>query len=136
MENKQIVKNFYEAVVSKNLLQELHQYVSKDCLLNIGNEKIPLGLEGMREHLVAIKKTYPDYTIKILRQFADGDYVISEFLMEGTHEGEWIGIKPTHKKLVFTGVDIDKVMNGKIVEHGGSVNTFETLLEHDLIRPV
>lgn len=55
MENKQIVKNFYEAVVSKNLLQELHQYVSKDCLLNIGNEKIPLGLEGMREHLVAIK---------------------------------------------------------------------------------
>ena len=40
MENKQIVKNFYEAVVSKNLLQELHQYVSKDCLLNIGNEKI------------------------------------------------------------------------------------------------
>lgn len=98
MENKQIVKNFYEAVVSKNLLQELHQYVSKDCLLNIGNEKIPLGLEGMREHLVAIKKTYPDYTIKILRQFADGDYVISEFLMEGTHEGEWIGIKPTHKK--------------------------------------
>ena len=60
MENKQIVKNFYEAVVSKNLLQELHQYVSKDCLLNIGNEKIPLGLEGMREHLVAIKKTYTD----------------------------------------------------------------------------
>ena len=107
-------------------MQELHQYVSKDCLLNIGNEKIPLGLEGMREHLVAIKKTYPDYTIKILRQFADGDYVISEFLMEGTHEGEWIGIKPTHKKMVFTGVDIDKVINGKIVEHGGSVNTFET----------
>ena len=136
MENKQIVKYFYESVVSKNLLHELYQYVSKDCLLSIGNEKVPLGLEGMREHLVAIKKTYPDYTMKILRQFADGDYVISEFLTEGTHEGEWIGIKPTHKKLVFTGVDIDKVINGKIVEHGGSVNTFETLLEHDLIKPV
>ena len=105
MENKQIVKNFYELVVSKNSLQELYQYVSKDCLLNIGNEKIPFGLEGMREHLVAIKKTYPDYTIKILRQFSDGDYVISEILMEGTHEGEWMGIKPTHKKLVFTGVN-------------------------------
>lgn len=34
---------------------------------------------------------------------------------EGTHEGGWIGIKPTHKKLVFIGVDIDKVINGKIV---------------------
>ena len=124
----------FEAVVSKNLLQELHQYVSKDCLLNIGNEKIPLGLEGMREHLVAIKKTYPDYTMKIIRQYEDGDCIISEFIMEGTHEGEWIGIKPTYKKLSFTGVDIDKVVDGKIVEHGGAVNTFDTLYEHHLIK--
>lgn len=56
--------------------------------------------------------------------------------MTGTHEGEWIGIKPTHKKLSFTGVNIDRVINGKIIEHGGSVNTFETLLEANLIKPV
>ena len=59
-----------------------------------------------------------------------------EFVMEGTHEGEWIGIKPTHKRLSFTGVDIDKVIDGKIVEHGGAVNTFETLYEQHMIKPV
>ena len=59
----------------------------------------------------------------------------SEFFMEGTHEGEWIGIKPTHKRLSFTGVDIDKVIDGKIVEHGGAVNTFETLYEQHMIKP-
>lgn len=48
--------------------------------------------------------------------------------------GEWIGIKPTYKKLSFTGVDIDKVVDGKIVEHGGAVNTFDTLYEHHLIK--
>lgn len=37
---------------------------------------------------------------------------------------------------LYTGVDIDKVANGKIIEHGGPVNTFETLLEHHLIKPV
>ncbi len=78
----------------------------------------------------------PDYTMKIIKQYTDGDYVISEFIMEGTHEGEWIGIKPTHKRLSFTGVDIDKVIDGKIVEHGGAVNTFDTLYEHHLIKPV
>ena len=56
--------------------------------------------------------------------------------MEGTHEGEWIGIKPTHKRLSFTGTDIDKVVAGKIVEHGGAVNTFETLYEQRMIKPV
>ena len=55
---------------------------------------------------------------------------------ERTHEGEWTGIKPTHKRLSFTGVDIDKVIDGKIVEHGGAVNTFETLYEQHMIKPV
>ena len=36
---------------------------------------------------------------------------------------------PSHKKLIFFGVNIDKVVDGKIVEHSGAVNTFETLFE-------
>ena len=91
--------------------------------------------EGMRDHLIAVKNTYPDYSMKIIRQYCEGDYVISEFIMEGTHKGEWLGMKPTNKKLAFTGVDIDKVTDGKIVEHGGAVNTFETLFREGLIRP-
>lgn len=44
--------------------------------------------------------------------------------------------KPTNRRLVFTGVDIDKVIAGKIVEHGGAVNTFETLFEAGMIGPI
>ena len=65
-----------------------------------------------------------------------GDYIISEFIAEGTHKGEWLGMKPTGKKLTFTGVDIDKVIDGKIVEHSGATNTFETLFEEKIIKPV
>lgn len=72
----------------------------------------------------------------ILRQYADGETVISEFILEETLAGEQLGIQPAHKRLSFTGVDIDKVADGKIVEHGGAVNTFETLYESHLIGPV
>ena len=136
MEKKDIVKYFYETIVSENLLEELPQFISEDCVVKVGEQIIPVGIDGMKQHLVDVKKTYPDYTMKILKQYADGDYVISEFIMEGTHEGEWIGIKPTHKRLSFTGVDIDKVVDGKIAEHGGAVNTFDTLYEENLIKPV
>lgn len=136
MNNKNIVKHFYEVIVSENLLDELPNYISENCMLKVGEERFPLGLQGMEKHLIDVKKTYPDYTMKIIQQYEDGDYVISEFMMQGTHEGEWIGIKPTHKTLIFTGVDIDRVVDGKIVEHGGAVNTFDTLYEHHLIRPV
>ncbi len=110
MEKKDIVKYFYETIVSENLLEELPQFIAEDCVVKVGEQIIPVGIDGMKQHLVDVKKTYPDYTMKILKQYADGDYVISEFIMEGTHEGEWIGIKPTHKRLSFTGVDIDKVV--------------------------
>lgn len=79
-----------------------------------------------------LKKTYPDYTIKIVRQYAVDDYVISEFVMRGTHKGEFIGITPTNKVLEITGVNIDKLIDGRIVEHSGAANTFETFLEHQL----
>jgi hypothetical protein len=35
----------------------------------------------------------------------------------------------------MTGVDIDKVVNGKIVEHGGVVNTFDALYTEGIIKP-
>lgn len=136
MNNKDIIKYYYEVIVSQNLLNELPNYVSENCMIKVGDKIFPLGLNGMKEHLIDVKKTYPDYTMKIIKQYSDGDYVISEFIMQGTHEGEWIGIKPTHKTLLFTGVDIDKVVDGKIVEHGGAVNTFETLFEEHLIKPI
>lgn len=136
MENKDIVKHFYEVIVSENQLDELSNYISEDCIQKVGEKEIFIGIDGMEQHLLALKKTYPDYIMKIIRQYVEGDYVISEFIMRGTHKGEFIGITPTNKILEITGVDIDKVIDGKIVEHGGAANTFETFFEHHLIKPV
>ena len=130
------IKYFYETIVSENQIERMSEFVSPECCVKIGEKQIPAGTDGMKEHIKATKQTYPDYRMKILKQFCAGDYVISEFIMEGTHEGEWIGIKPTGKRLVFTGVNIDKVADGLIVEHGGAVNTFETLFEAGVIRAV
>ena len=134
MDNKLIAKHFYEVVVSENLLDEVSKFVSENCVLNMNGKIISIGFEGMKEHFIAVRKTYPEYSMKITRQFSDGDYVISEFIMTGMHEGEWLGIKPTYKKLSFGGINIDKFLGGKIVEHGGAVNTFETFWKNNLIK--
>ena len=56
--------------------------------------------------------------------------------MRGTHRGAFLGITPTNKVLVITGINIDKVSDGKIVEHSGAANTFEAFYKHHLIKPV
>lgn len=136
MKSTERIKYFYETIISENQIERMPEFISPECCVKMGEKLIPLGIEGMKEHIKATKQTYPDYRMRIIKQFCDGDYVISEFIMEGTHKGEWIGIKPTGKRLVFTGVDIDKVIDGLIVEHGGAVNTFETLLEAGMIGTI
>lgn len=136
MKSAERIKYFYETVISENQIERMAEFISPECCVKMGEKLIPVGIDGMKEHIKATKQTYPDYRMKIIKQFCDGDYVISEFIMEGTHKGEWIGIKPTGKRLVFTGVDIDKVIDGLIVEHGGAVNTFETLFEAGMIGAI
>ena len=136
MKSAERIKDFYETIISENQIERMAEFISPECCVKMGEKLIPVGIDGMKEHIKATKQTYPDYRMKIIKQFCDGDYVISEFIMEGTHKGEWIGIKPTGKRLVFTGVDIDKVIDGLIVEHGGAVNTFETLFEAGMIGAI
>lgn len=136
MDLKEIVRQFYEKIVTQNELEHVADYVSPDCVVRIGNDTFPIGAEGMQAHIAATKATYPNYTLQILRQFLDGDTVISEFIMTGTHKGEYLGIAPTGKPISISGVNIDKVAGGKIVEHGGAANTFEAFWENGLIKPV
>ena len=74
--------------------------------------------------------------MKIYNQYEDKSYVISEFIMRGTDKGEFIGITPTNKVIEITGINIDKIFDGKIVEHSGVACTFEAFFENGLIKLV
>lgn len=124
MNKKETVKFFYETLVSGNLTGEIPNYVSDELA------------DEMCRHLTAVRNTYPDYSVSVKRQFEDGEYVISEVVMHGTHSGEFLGITPTNKAIEITGVNIDRVVEGKISEHLGAANTFESFLENGLIKPV
>ena len=54
----------------------------------MGERLIPVGVDGMEESIKATKQTYPIDIRIVIRQFYDGDSVISEFIMEGTHKGD------------------------------------------------
>ena len=55
MDNKKIVKYFYEVIVSENMLDKLSEYISEDCIFRIGEKTTFVGVDGMRQHLMALK---------------------------------------------------------------------------------
>ncbi len=69
-----------------------------------------------------------DYT-----EVFEGEWVVTTYSVTGTFHDEWFGIKPTGKPITFTGVNVDRVKDGKIIEHGGAVNLLDPLLKAGVI---
>jgi SnoaL-like polyketide cyclase len=50
------------------------------------------------------------------------DRVTTYKTYHGTHEGPFLGVAPTHRKIHFETVDVMRVQNGRITDHWGVGN--------------
>jgi len=53
---------------------------------------------------------------------------------QGTHLGCWLGLESSGKTVEISGVNVDRLENGLIVEHGGAANTLDALLESGILE--
>lgn len=135
-ENKSIVRRYYEEIVNTGNIDTIGTFIAPEYTEVYDGKKHSVGIEGAKEHVLGVRKTYPDLHITIEKQIAEGDWVVTCITAKGTHKGTWLGIKPTGKVLVFTGVNVDRVVDGKIVEHGGAANMLNPLLEAGAVKVI
>jgi steroid delta-isomerase-like uncharacterized protein len=62
-------------------------------------------------------QAFPDFSVTIKLQIAEGDLVATLKTFSGTHEGEFMGIPPTGKHVAFDVFDMLRVRDGQVVEH-------------------
>jgi len=134
--NKELVRRYYEEVVNTGDVDALSEFISPDYVEVHDNTRYPIGIEGAKAHIIGGRQTYGDLHLTIERQIAEGDWVVTQVTAKGIHQGTWMGIKPTGKPVEFTCVNVDKVVGGCIVEHGGAANMLGTLLKIGAIRVV
>src|SRR5262245_7344443 len=77
---------------------------------------------GVRKLYTYLREAFPDFHAEIHWQLADGDRVTTYKTYHGTHEGPFLGVAPTHRKVHFESVDVMRVQNGKITDHWGVGN--------------
>lgn len=51
-----------------------------------------------------------------LMQIEENDLVATRWKFIATHTGEYMGVAPTHREITWTGVQIDRFENSKVVE--------------------
>ena len=69
MDHKQKVKYFYEHITTNHIVEKVSDYVSDDCTIRLGDKTIPVGVAGMRQHMIDVRKTYPDLKMVITHQY-------------------------------------------------------------------
>ena len=74
------------------------------------------GPAGIKEAAAGYRNAFPDLRITIEAQVSEGDLVVTRWTARGTHQGELFGIAPTGKQATVTGISLDRISNGKILE--------------------
>jgi steroid delta-isomerase-like uncharacterized protein len=73
--------------------------------------------EALVQFFDALFTAFPDLERKAEDQMTDGmQHVVTRWTMTGTHQGEFLGIAPTGKRISITGISIHRISNGRIVQ--------------------
>jgi predicted ester cyclase len=81
-----------------------------------GDSEDIYGTEAMKAFAAEFREAFLDFHDSIDIQVAEGDVVATRFTSRGTHRGKFMGAEPTNKELSWTGISIDRIVEGRIVE--------------------
>jgi predicted ester cyclase len=74
------------------------------------------GPEPPKQVASAVIAAFPDRRLTHEDTVAEGDKVLIRWSMSATHQGEFVGIAPTGRRVTVTGFDLFRIEGGKIAE--------------------
>lgn len=116
-ENKALVRRFLDETWNKGNLDVIDELVAPDW---VGHDPTSpegaQGPEGTRQFLEMYQSAFPDTQMTVEDQVAEGDKVATRWTARATHQGELMGIPPSGNRIEVTGISIDRIVDGKVVE--------------------
>ena len=133
-DNKKIIRRFIEEIENTGDVTNIHEFISEDYVEVHEGERYQIGIKGAIDHVQGVRRVFPDLKLTIENQISEGEWVATLYSVTGTFKNEWFGMKPTGKPITFTGVNLDRVKEGKIIEHGGASNLLDPLMKAGVIN--
>ncbi len=133
-ENKELIRRYYalDAASDPDLKHytEIHapEYQAHGVMGD-------MNLAQSRQSNQAIFTAFPDFKFTVEDLLAEGDKVTVRYYATGTHQGSFMGIAPTGKKIVLKGISIYKIANGKLVESWGTYDRMSLMQQLGAIPP-
>ena len=110
-QNKRLVRRHYEEVLSQKRLDIIEELYSDP--IQIGDEvSMPRAqFSAMAGMMMTI---FPDVQVTVRDQVAEGDKVVSRWTAIGIHQGDFLGVAPTGKRVTIKAIHIHQIKDGRI----------------------
>ncbi len=114
--NKALVRRVVEEAYNQGNLAVVDEVAAPDAVSHGTPPGWPAGVEGARQFIVMWRTAFPDIHSTIEDQIAQGDRVVTRWTARGTHQGEMMGIPPTGRPVTVSGMTINRISGGRVVE--------------------
>lgn len=91
------------------------------------NPFVAPGLQGVKEFFAGWLAAFPDTAVTVEDAFVAGDKVVGRYTYRATHQGPFLGIPATGRKITMRSIDIWRVQEGMFVEHWDELNLLEVM---------
>ena len=118
-DNLTIVRRWFQDFWGKGNLGVADEILAPDY---IGHGDPPNRIEEEKQQVTALRAAFTEGQVTIEDQIAAGDKVVTRWSSRGIHRGEFQGIPPTGKQVTVTGILIQRIAGGKIVEAWGEAD--------------
>lgn len=117
---KQLVRAFYESYNDKDLTRSFDTYVSEDLVNHVMGGAFDRA--GWLAFDSSLFPAFGDFSLTVFDQIAEGDKVATRYQLGGTQTAEFSGIPARGNTAFLKGTSVDRVVDGKIVEHWGDLD--------------
>ena len=122
-DNKAVIRRLYDAFNTVDL-KAIDEALAADVVDLLPLKGQASGVEGFKERLIRLRKSFPDLSFTIETMIAEGDMVAERSTLRGTHSGTFMGVPTTGKQVRGTMMAFNKIADGKVVERGRIINVF------------
>jgi steroid delta-isomerase-like uncharacterized protein len=116
--NKKLACRIWAEVFNERNLALADELIAPEAVNHEAGPGAPTrGPQSLAAAVTWLSGAFPDVHMAIDDVLAEGDKVVLQTTMNGTHQGPFMGIAPTGRRFAQRQVHFVRIMDGKAVEH-------------------
>ncbi|HLI09773.1 MAG TPA: ester cyclase [Ktedonobacteraceae bacterium] len=114
--NVAVARRVFDDLFSQGKLDAADEIYAPDHTSHDAQAPGVNGAAAMKHYIGMYRAAFPDLHMAVDDIVAEGDKVVIRWTARGTHRGELMGVPPTGKQAVVTGINIIRVKDGRVAE--------------------